>query len=221
MRTRQQIAAALDFAVLRPPVSLQTVRDACTTAMAEGIHSVTVPPVYIRPARFLLEGSGVKAGTTIGFPFGQNMFKMGEIEYAINNGAESATLVVDYSQYIDGNPWVVFEEMRALSRICAERNIESKVIVEACFLDAALVREIVRIAGKAGVNYIKTSSGFASGGGATLTAISRLVDALAAHGISMGVEASGGISTPEQADAFLNAGATLIGTSNWSVLPVS
>ncbi|GMU26194.1 MAG: hypothetical protein AMXMBFR16_10990 [Candidatus Uhrbacteria bacterium] len=88
MRTRQQIAAAIDFAVLRPPVSLQTVRDACTTALAEGIHSVTVPPVYVRQARFWLDGSGVKAGTTIGFPFGQNMYKMGEMDFAFNNGAQ-------------------------------------------------------------------------------------------------------------------------------------
>lgn len=110
--------------------------------------------------------------------------------------------------------------MRTLARHCGERNIESKVIIETCYMDASYAREIVRIACRSGVNFIKTSSGFAQGG-ATLTAISRIVDALAEAGISLGVEAAGGISTPEQADAFLTAGATLIGTSNWSVLPVS
>lgn len=148
------------------------------------------------------------------------MYKMGEMDFAFNNGAQSATLVVDYSQFLDGNPWVVFEEMRALAQRCGERNIESKVIIETCYMDAFYAREIVRIACRAGINFIKTSSGFAQGG-ATLTAISRIVDALAEAGVSLGVEAAGGISTPEQADAFLTAGATLIGTSNWSVLPVS
>jgi deoxyribose-phosphate aldolase len=209
--TNKQIAAALDFAVLKPTTSRDQVTQACELAKANHFASVCVRPCDVRQATSF----GVRVSTVIGFPHGGNAVPVKEFEaqHAIWNGADEIDAVINYARLLDGSYDYVYEEIQQLRR--AVPNNILKIILETGCLAKYQTQLACKMCAKAGVDYVKTSTGF-NGPGASTVDIIRIREAL--QGSSVQIKASGGINTNIEAVDYLNLGCTRIGSSKWMEL---
>lgn len=204
----KQILRHCDHTLLRPTATWPEIRQVCDDALAFGCASACIPPAYIRQAAGHV-GNELKLCTVIGFPNGSSTtaVKVFETEDAIRGGADEIDMVINLG-WVKEERWDdVLGELRAVKASCRGRIL--KVIVEACLLDRTEKIRLCRLITEAGADYIKTSTGFSTGG-----ATREDVALFRAHiGPEVKIKAAGGIRTLEDAADFLLLGADRLGTS--------
>lgn len=207
---KKVLASMIDHTLLKPATKRQ-LANLCDEAKQYGFASVCVNPCHVKEVAKLLEGSAVKVCTVVGFPLGENdvKTKVEETKRAIKNGATEIDVVMNQS-LAKSRAWVkVQKEIAAVKRACGE--ITLKVILETCNLNDDQIVNACKAAAQAGADYVKTSTGFGSGG-ATVHAVKLMADAVTPLGLK--VKASGGIHTYDEAVAMAEAGASRIGASS-------
>lgn len=204
----KQILRHYDHTLLRPTATWPEIRQVCDDALAFGCASACIPPAYIRQAAGHV-GNELKLCTVIGFPNGSSTtaVKVFETEDAIRGGADEIDMVINLG-WVKEERWDdVLGELRAVKASCRGRIL--KVIVEACLLDRTEKIRLCRLITEAGADYIKTSTGFSTGG-ATREDVALF---RAYIGPEVKIKAAGGIRTLEDAADFLLLGADRLGTS--------
>ena len=173
--------------------------------------SVCVNPAYVPLAAQCLQGSDVKVCTVIGFPLGMNLTKtkVEEAELCIKEGADEIDMVINVGMLKAGHDDYVREEIYEIKQAVG-RSIVLKVIIESCLLNNDEIVRACKAAKAAGADFVKTSTGFSTGG-ATVEAVKLMRETV---GPEMGVKASGGVRTHEDLVAMVEAGANRIGTSS-------
>lgn len=205
----KSLARYIDHTLLKPDASRADIEKLCREAVQHGFHSVCVNGSRVELARSLVEDSPVKVAAVVGFPLGamDSDVKRYETEAAIDQGAEEIDLVLNIARLKEGDDAYVLRELRDVVEAADERPV--KVIIETCLLTT---EEKIRACGlvvESGAQFIKTSTGFSSGG-ATLDDVKLLREHV---GAKFGVKASGGIRDTQTALAMIEAGATRLGTS--------
>ena len=200
----------IDHTLLKQDASPEQIVALCEEAKKFDFMSVCVNPAYVPLAANCLKDSGVKVCTVIGFPLGMNLTKtkVEEAELCILQGADEIDMVINVGMLKAGHDDYVKEEIRLLKEVAGSRIL--KVIIETCLLtDEEKVRACLA-AKEAGADFVKTSTGFSTGG-ATAHDVALMRKTV---GSDMGVKASGGVRTHEDLVAMVEAGANRIGTSN-------
>lgn len=212
---RPDYAAFIDHTVLKPDTTRDTVRRFCAEARQYGFASVCVNPTHVRLVAAELRGSGVKTCCVIGFPLGANTLrvKAAETAEAVADGAEEVDMVINIGALKDGDDDLVFAEIKAVVD-AAHPHAIVKVIIETCLLTDAEKVRACQIAVKAGADFVKTSTGFGSGG-ATVEDVQLMK---AAVGDAAQVKASTGINNRAIFEAMMAAGATRMGTSKGCII---
>ena len=200
----------IDHTLLKQDATPEQIMKLCMEAKDFDFMSVCVNPCYVPLASELLKDSDVKVCTVIGFPLGMNLTKtkIEEAMLAVNQGADEVDMVINVGMLKSGNDEYVENEIRLIKESINGKLL--KVIIETCLLsDEEKVRACIA-AKNAGADFVKTSTGFSSGGATThdVALMRKTV------GEEMGVKASGGVRTHEDLLAMVEAGATRIGTSN-------
>jgi deoxyribose-phosphate aldolase len=210
--TASKLAVLIDHTFLRPYGRPEDIHRLCQEARTYGFVSVAVNPSEVAGCVELLDGTSVKVGAAVGFPLGQNTtsVKIYEAEDAIENGAMEIDMVMNLRALQAGDTDLVRTEFAALADLCHPQGVVSKIILETCYLDDQAKELACELALEAGLDFVKTSTGFGEAG-ATVEDV-RLMRAVV--GSAMGVKAAGGIRTLDQALQMLQAGATRLGTSS-------
>ena len=160
------IAPYIEHTLLKPTATWPEIENLCKEAMEYGFAAVCVPPLYVKKAKELLTNSKVKTVTVIGFPFGYSAIeaKVAEIVLAIVDGADELDVVV-YISAIKNSDWTFFfNEINTIMPIIKNKNKEIKVIIESGVLTDDEIIKCCDIYGAAGVDYVKTSTGYAEKG---------------------------------------------------------
>lgn len=199
----QSLAALIDHSLLKPDATGAAIRKLCAEALEFGFATVCVNPYWVA----LAAETGVRVATVVGFPLGANAtaIKVAEAERAVREGVAEIDMVLNIGELVAGNLRAVEEDIRAVVGCGAM----VKVIVETALLNESQKTQACELAGEAGAGFVKTSTGFASGG-ATVADVALMRSVV---GPSMGVKASGGIRTLADCRAMMAAGANRIGTS--------
>ena len=207
---KQQLAGMIEHTILKANASEAEVRKVCEEALEYGFASVCINPANISLASEMLKGSKVKVCTVIGFPLGANTsaVKAFETDDAIKNGAQEVDMVINIGKLKDKDYEYVKNDIKAVVDAAKGRAL-SKVIIETCLLTDEEKVKACELAKEAGADYVKTSTGFSTGG-ATPEDIKLMRETV---GPEMGVKASGGVRTYEDAMAVVENGATRIGAS--------
>lgn len=202
-------AKYIDHTLLKAGVTRTEINQLCEEAVENGFASVCIPPVYVPEASHLLYGSEVSVCTVIGFPFGYQSpeTKIFETQQAIAEGADEIDMVIQLGAAQAGDYETVLAEI--IQVVTASKTKTVKVILECCLFDDGQKRRLIETVLKSGADYVKTSTGFSTGG-ATLEDV-RLFSMLARQ--RLGVKAAGGIRDWPTCQAMIQAGATRIGTS--------
>lgn len=212
--TRRQLAAMIDHTLLKPTATSEEISRLCREARQHGFAAVCVNSCYVSLARKLLAGTGVKICAVAGFPLGAvaTAAKAFEAAEAVKAGASEIDMVINIGALKEGKPDAVLNDIRSVVDATTAVNPQAlvKVIIETCYLTGEEKVTACRLARDAGACFVKTSTGF-GGGGAIVEDVALM---RAAVGPEMGVKASGGIKTAEQALAMIEAGASRIGTSS-------
>jgi deoxyribose-phosphate aldolase len=205
------IAKMIDHTLLKADATKAQIVKLCEEAKQYGFASVCVNPTWVATAAELLKGTDVKVCTVIGFPLGANTpeTKAFEAKNAIENGANEVDVVINIGALKDGNDDLVERDIRAVVE-AAKGKALVKVIIEACLLTEEEKVRACQLAVKAGADYVKTSTGFSTGG-ATPEDVALMRKTV---GPNIGVKASGGVRDMQSAEAMIQAGATRIGTSS-------
>lgn len=200
----------IDHTLLKADASGAQVEILCREALAYGFASVCVNPVWVPLAASLLKGSGVRTCTVVGFPLGASASgaKAFEAETALRGGAQEVDMVLALGPLKTGDWPAVLRDL-ALVRAAVPAPAVLKVILETCLLDEAEKARACELAVEAGLDFVKTSTGFSTGG-ATPADVALMRQTV---GLDMGVKASGGIRTYETALQMVKAGATRLGLS--------
>ena len=211
MISADKLAQMIDHTNLKAFATEADIEKLCGEAAANGFKSVCVNPVFVKKCREALKGSGVLTCTVISFPLGQNTIaeKVSEAEAAVADGCQEFDYVLNVGKMKEHDYAYIEEEMKALTAVARETGSTIKVIFETCYLTDEEIAEAAKIASRVKPDFIKTSTGFGTGG------------ATAAHvaimkqngGTDVQVKASGGIRSWEEAKAMLEAGATRLGVS--------
>lgn len=198
-----------DHTILKADATKAEVLKICEEAKEHQFMSVCVNSYYTSLVAGELAGSGVKTCTVVGFPLGQmcTAAKVAETELAVMDGADEIDMVINVGALKDGDMETVYADIKAVKKACGEALL--KVIIETCLLTDEEKKMACELSKKAGADYVKTSTGFSTGGAkAEDVALMR-----ACVGDDMGVKASGGIRTKEKAEEMIEAGASRLGTS--------
>ena len=200
----------IDHTILKPEANEDDVIKLCKEAAEFDFMSVCVNPHYVALANYLLKDTDVLVCTVVGFPLGANdtKSKVYETKLAIQDGATEIDMVINIGALKSGNWNYVYQDIKQIKRACGK--ILLKVIIEACLLTDSEKITVCELAVKAGADYVKTSTGF-SKGGATIDDIALMRKTV---GPDIGVKASGGVRTRDDAINMIKAGASRIGTSN-------
>jgi len=204
------LARYIDHTLLKPEASLADIEKLCAEARDHNFYAVCVNGSWVIQARHFLDGCDVKVATVVGFPLGatDSDTKRFETEAAIDNDAQEIDVVINIGRLKDGDDRYVLRELRDVVEAAAERPV--KVIIETCLLTNAEKIRACRIVLEAGAQFVKTSTGFSTGG-ATIADVKLLREIV---GEKFGVKAAGGIRDTATALAMIEAGATRLGTSS-------
>ncbi|WP_430494395.1 deoxyribose-phosphate aldolase [Rossellomorea marisflavi] len=207
----QQIANMIDHTLLKPEATKEQVEILCQEAKEYTFASVCVNPTWVAYAHELLEGTQVKVCTVIGFPLGASTpeVKAFETKDAIANGATEVDMVINIGALKSGDDALVKRDMEAVVAASKGKAL-SKVIIETCLLTDEEKVKACKLAVEAGADYVKTSTGFSTGG-ATVADITLMRKTV---GPDIGVKASGGVRSLEDAQNMIEAGATRLGASS-------
>ena len=210
--TVPELAKKIDHAVLKPTQSERDVVNACTIARRERIASVCVKPFYVPDTARLLKDSGVLVSTVIGFPHGGQApeVKVATALSALRDGASELDMVINIGALVDKDYATLEREIASVVGVARARGALVKVILETAYLDDAQKAIAAQIAVASGADFVKTSTGFGPEG-ATVEDVRLLRQVV---GDRVGVKASGGIRTLDDALAMLAAGANRLGTSS-------
>ncbi len=205
------LAGMIDHTLLKPDATRTQIKNLCAEARQYGFASVCVNPTWVTVCAQELAGSSVKVCTVIGFPLGATPtdVKVFEAEKAITQGATEVDMVINIGALKDGNLDLVEADIQAVAAAAHRHAALTKVIIETVFLTDDEKISACQLAKKAGADFVKTSTGFL-GGGANAHDIALMRQTV---GPKMGVKASGGVRTYEDAAAMVQAGATRIGAS--------
>ena len=199
----------IDHTILKPETTQSQIIKLCEEAKIYDFASVCVNPTWVSLCAERLQGTDVKVCTVIGFPLGATLkeVKAFETKLAIEAGATEIDMVINIGAAKDGNWDVVYKDIKEV--VDAADGILVKVIIETCLLTDEEKVKACELAVKAGAMFVKTSTGFSTGGAkiADVRLMRKTV------GQNVGVKASGGVRTEADMDAMLEAGATRIGTS--------
>ncbi len=207
----RNIASYIDHTLLKANATEAQIRRLCGEAKEYQFASVCVNTCYVPLAAELLKGSGVKTCCVVGFPLGamSTEAKAYEAADAVKNGAEEVDMVINVGAVKFGNWDYVAKDIEAVVKASHDKALV-KVIIETCLLTDEEKVMACTAAKEAGADFVKTSTGFSTGG-ATVEDIRLMRETV---GAEMGVKASGGIRTYEDAAAMIEAGATRIGASS-------
>jgi deoxyribose-phosphate aldolase len=206
---KRQIISRVDHTLLKPVAAWEQIETLCKEALRYKTASVCIPPSYVKRAAEVCGGE-LAVCTVIGFPLGYSTTaaKVFEAREAIQNGAAEIDMVINIGDVKNGAYDAVKRELAALREATAGKIL--KVIIETCFLEGDEKIELCRLVTGSGADFIKTSTGFGSGG-ATLEDIALL----RAHiGPQVRVKASGGMRSAADHEAFFDAGADRLGSSS-------
>ncbi|MFV0388269.1 MAG: deoxyribose-phosphate aldolase [Pyrinomonadaceae bacterium] len=209
--TAHDWASLIDHTLLKADASEKDIKKLCDEAREFGFASVCVNPVWVKKSAEFLKGSGVPVCTVIGFPLGATLadVKAYETRRAIFNGAREVDMVINVGAMKSGDDCTVENDIRAVAAAAHENGILCKVIIETALLtDDEKVRACLA-AKNAGADFVKTSTGFSTGG-ATVHDVNLMRRTV---GAALGVKASGGVKGIDDARAMFEAGATRIGAS--------
>ena len=203
------IASYIDHTILKPTTLVSDIEKLCTEAMEYKFAAVCVPPMFVSRAKELVDGSGMKVATVIGFPFGYSAIeaKVAETVLAIVDGADEIDMVINVGRLKDKDYEYVKDDISAV--VLAAKGHEVKVILETCLLDEDEKIMACQLSQAAGAAFVKTSTGFSTSG----AHIEDIKLMRATVGEKMGVKASGGIRTLKDAVKMIDAGATRLGLS--------
>jgi deoxyribose-phosphate aldolase len=206
--TQAELAGFIDHTLLKPEAVESQFEQLCNEAVKYKFKSVCVNSSWVPFVAKRLRGTGIIVCSVIGFPLGgmDTRSKAFEARSAIENGATELDMVINVGALKSGNHKLVEEDIRAIKRACRSTTV-LKVILETGLLTEPEKILACEISKKAGADFVKTSTGF-SGSGATVQDISLMRRIV---GPAMGVKASGGIKSFEQAVALINAGANRLG----------
>ncbi len=207
----RSLAGMIDHTLLKPDATSDKVAQLCFEAKKYHFASVCVNPTHVKLCADLLKDSDVKVCTVIGFPLGATSpeVKAFETRNALDNGATEIDMVINIGALKAGETELVARDIRGVVETAHAAHALVKVIIETALLTDEEKVIACLLAKEAGADYVKTSTGF-SGGGATVHDIALMRRAV---GPSLGVKASGGIHTHEEAERLVAAGATRIGAS--------
>jgi deoxyribose-phosphate aldolase len=205
------IAAKIDHTLLKPDATPDQIAQLCYEAGKYGFASVCINPGHVKLCADLLRGSNVKVCTVIGFPLGATSpeAKVYETETALRDGATEIDMVINIGALKGGDYTWVARDIRGVVETAHNAGAVVKVIIETSLLTDEEKVTACLLAKQAGADYVKTSTGFA-GGGATVEDVALMRRVV---GPEMGVKASGGVRTFEEARSMVQAGATRIGAS--------
>lgn len=203
-----EIARRVDHTLLSQTASWEEIKRLCDDAVTYGTASVCIPPSYVKRVKEYV-GDRLPVCTVIGFPNGYQTtaVKAFETKDAMENGADEIDMVINLGWVKDKRYEEIEEEIRCLKEICQDRVL--KVIIETCLLSEEEKVRMCEIVTAAGADYIKTSTGFSSGG-ATFEDVKLFRKHVGEH---VKIKAAGGISGLEDAQRFIELGADRLGTS--------
>ena len=203
------IAKYIDHTILKQDARKEDIERITAEAREYGFASVCVNSCWVKLCHSLLEGTDVKVCTVVGFPLGaaSSEAKKAETAAAVADGADEIDMVLNVGYLKSGMLKEVYEDIVAVRKACREKTL--KVIIETCLLTDDEKIEACHIAERAGADFVKTSTGFSTGG-ATVEDVVLMHDAV---GGRIKVKASGGIRTLADAEAMIRAGASRIGAS--------
>lgn len=205
------LAKYIDHTILKPQTTEEQVKVICAEAREHGFFSVCVNPCYVSLVKKELEGSETKVCSVISFPLGANIpaVKAFEATQSIEAGADEIDMVINIGALKDGKYDYVREDIKAVVEACKGKAL-LKVIIEACLLTDEEKVKACELSKEAGADYVKTSTGFSTGG-ATAEDIALMRKTV---GPELGVKASGGVRDFEGAKKMIDAGASRIGASS-------
>lgn len=203
-----KILSAVDHTVLATTATWDDIKTCCDDGMKYKTASVCIPPSFVKHAAEYVNGN-IPICTVIGFPNGYmtSKTKLYETEDALLNGADEIDTVINLGDVKSQNYQSVLDELTALKQICRDKIL--KVIIETCMLTDDEKIRMCDIVSRSGADYIKTSTGFSTGG-ATFEDIALFKKHVAPH---VKIKAAGGISTLDDAEKFMQLGASRLGTS--------
>ena len=207
----KKILAAVDHTLLAPAATWAEIKAICDDAIKYGTATVCIPASYVARCKAYMQeqGSSVGVCTVIGFPTGYSTtaVKVFEAADAVKNGVDEVDMVINIGMLKDGQDDEVLAEINAIKEACAGKPL--KVIIETCLLTEEEKIRMCDIVSKSNADFIKTSTGFSTAG-ATFEDVA-LMKKLMAEG--KGIKAAGGIASLDDAERFLELGATRLGTS--------
>ena len=206
----QNINQLIDHTILKPEASIDDIRKLCIEAKEYNFYSVCVNSAYVNVAYNFLLHSNVKVCSVVGFPLGAMIkeAKAYEAKFAVDSGAEEIDMVINIGLLKSGKIDLFERDIKKVREACKASVL--KVIIETCLLNDEEKILACQIAKEYGADFVKTSTGFSTGG-ATEHDVELMRKTV---GDKMGVKASGGIKTYEDAIRMINAGANRLGTSN-------
>ena len=208
METRE-ILSHVDHTLLKAYATWEDIQKICEEAMEYGTASVCIPASYIKRIHDKY-GEKVTICTVVGFPLGYSTTsaKIAETKQALADGAKEIDMVINIAEVKNGNYEYVTNEIRELKKVTGDKVL--KVIIETCYLTKEEKIAMCRAVTEAGADYIKTSTGFGTGG-ATMEDILLFKEHIGPH---VKMKAAGGVRSVADMEAFLNAGCDRIGTSS-------
>jgi deoxyribose-phosphate aldolase len=209
--TASEVAALIDHTLLKADAIESDIRKLCAEAREYGFASVCIHPSWVPLATKLLSGAKSKVCTVVGFPLGatSTIAKVCETQEALADGAKEIDMVINVGALKSGNRDTVQSEIGSITEVAHKNGAICKVIIETCLLTQAEKILASKLAKAAGADFVKTSTGFSTGG-ATTDDVKLMRQTV---GSAMGVKASGGIRTLSELTAMVAAGATRIGAS--------
>lgn len=206
---KQDIICHIDHTLLNQTATWEQIQNICIQAINHKTASVCIPPCYVKKASEFVKNQ-IAICTVVGFPNGYHTteVKVFETENAIANGADEIDMVINLCWVKDGLYDLVEQEINAVKNAC--KNHILKVIVETCYLTEEQKKTLCQIVGRAGADFIKTSTGFGSGG-ATIEDIQLFSENIASN---VKIKAAGGIKSIADAEQFLKLGVERLGSSS-------
>jgi deoxyribose-phosphate aldolase len=208
----KEIARYIDHTLLRPDATYEQIETLCKEAMEFGFASVCVNPCQVKRSAAILRGSAVKVCTVVGFPLGANVAEVKALEArrAIREGAREIDMVINVGALKSGDDDAIYHDIRSVVEACMDGGALCKVILETALLTNDEKSRACVAARRARADFVKTSTGFGPGG-ATAEDVALMSDSV--KGTKMGVKASGGIRSFDEAQQMIRAGATRLGVS--------
>ena len=205
------ITSFIDHTLLKPEATVGQIERLCQEARRYDFAAVCVNPIHVKLASELLQGSDVEVCTVVGFPLGATLtgVKVFETEQVIKNGATEVDMVINIGALKEGNTKLVEQDIAAVTETAHRHDAICKVIIETALLTDEEKVQACQLAKKAGADFVKTSTGFSSGG-ATVEDVTLMHQTV---GPEVRVKAAGGIKNLADAHKMVAAGATRLGVS--------